>query len=184
MRYILPKLKTYVALSVPYNELNSHLSTMINVQCHLIWMDSILINKVNYFNFIWQNNDEKYEINSLKKMEKNPANCSYSFEANSPSFLIFYDLNTAQLAKVNNELCNDGNWIVELVESYTKYTGNDVIKRENRIKTAKFRPRTAKPKTTEPKPKEQNEEIFYICQFKLKQNPASHGNKLQQGKSI
>lgn len=187
MRYILPKLKTYVALSVPYVELNAHLTTMINVQCHLIWMDCIQINKVNYFNLIWQNNDEKYQINSLENINNaNVTTETRSFQAKSPTYIIFFDLNTAQLAAINHEYSTENGWSIQLVEQYIKIPGEILEKVDSRPKTSK----PSKSKTNRPQTgnslnlatQKSYDEIFYICQYKRIISNRENSNKLQQGK--
>lgn len=183
MRYILPKLKTYVALSVPYAELNSHLTTMMNVQCHLIWTDSILINKINYFNLIWQSNDEIYQINSLDYIANTNStgvvDSSSSFPAKSPSFMIFFDLNTAQLAQINHELTIESDWTIQLVESYLKTPDLKVIKPKSgrRPQTTKSGARDKSQMSSQ----KSVDEIFYICQFKKKTNEKEKSLKLQHG---
>lgn len=191
MRYILPKLKTYVALSVPYTELNAHLTTMMNVQCHLIWMDCICINKINFFNLIWQTNDEKHEINSLNQEIKS-SRSEKSFCAESISYLIFYDLNTAQLANFYQKFCIENNWSIQLVESYVKTPEIKEAKRTNRPQTSKSRPLTSKSSKLRPQidkligsdnnigTEKSYDEIFYICQIKKKTQPNEVTNKLHQ----
>ncbi len=186
MRYILPKLKTYVALSVPFDELNPHLTTMLNVQCHLIWIDCTLINKVNYFNLIWQSNDESYQINSLESVGKPPSagTCS-SFQAKTPSYMIFFDLNTAQLARITHEFTVESDWTIQLVDSYVRtpnLTAHTSVK--TRLQTGKLRAQTAKSSQASTVTTKSFDEIFYICQFKKKTSATESNVKLQQGKFI
>ena len=193
MRYILPKLKTYVALSVPYSELNSHITTMLNVQCRLIWIDCIVINKNNFFNFIWQNNDESFDLNSIEMPQANTKlSDTCCFQAKPPSHLIFFDLNTAQLAHINHKLSEEDNWSIELVDSYVKTPVLDLLAQQrllNRPKTGAPRPQTSKstrattakvPELKTPRLQKSYDEIFYICQFKRMKNSSKSKFKLQQ----
>jgi hypothetical protein len=121
MKLLLPKDKTYVALSIPYKELNAHLTTMLNIQCHLTWIDCISINQINYFNLLWQKN---YETGGNGSLLSTPSSNQLSlpcyFNAKTPQYMIFYDLNTAQLAQIYHEYTSDNQWNVQLVESYIK----------------------------------------------------------------
>lgn len=165
---VLPSEKIYIALSVPYDELQYHIKKMIFSQSHLIWVDCISINKVNYFNLLWQ-------------MNNNEANV-----AKPPSYLIFYDLNTAQLAQIYHEYSIDKRWNLELVESYIK-PKNSGLKNESRVKFKKKRSIDCKSakrveKVVEPENPalaESNEEIVYICQFRQQFDKNECLNKLQ-----
>ena len=151
MRKILPSERVYSAISVPIENLSSHLRTMINLQCHLIWIDANTVNKINYFNFIWISNEDSFELNSLNPKFAS-IQCPKPITAKPPSFLIFYDLNTAQLAHLYKEYSQEKNWNLELIESYSR------INLPNRKKTKKSS--VSKISSTK-----SYEEIFFICQF-------------------
>ena len=56
--------KVHIKLSLPYSELSNHLTNMLNLQCHLIWIHTIVVNKINYFNLLWVFDDQ---ITNTKK---------------------------------------------------------------------------------------------------------------------
>lgn len=97
----LPEDDIFVTLSIPYNQLYDHLMTMLNLDCHLKWMDVCLINKVNYFNFIWS---------------KSPLNAS----GRPPEYVIFYDLPSAKFTEIANKYTNDLHWNLEMFDCYLK----------------------------------------------------------------
>ena len=121
-------------------------------------MDCISINNVNYFNLLWQSNISNYEINSLNRKEtgSEPKNTA----ARPPPYLIFYDLNTAQLAQKYHEYSVEKKWNLQLVESYIKTPGLASYNKKMRMKSSKTR-------TTEILATTKSfDELFYICQFK------------------
>lgn len=147
---VLPADKVYIALSVPYDELGLHLKKMINSQCHLLWIDCISINQVNYFNLIWQNNQTVNGVAFVKP----------------PAYLIFYDLNTAQLAQIYHEYSNENKWNLELVESYIKVKSIEPkikFTRKSKLNDGKS---PEKIPFQNPATIKSNEEIFYFCQFR------------------
>ena len=187
MRSILPKERVFVALSVPYNELNLHLTTMINVQCHLVWMDAMQVNKNNYFNFIWMSNDDDYEVALTQDRRKLGEDELIRVRACPPSFMIFFDLNPAQLEHIHQEFVVERNWNLELIDSYSRVMPTVEFK-ENRAKSsvASKRSTTAHPQhrpvsasrkisnsdNASPTTKS-NEEFFYICQFRNVNNTST-----------
>jgi hypothetical protein len=102
---ILPKEKVFLAVSVPYDELNDHVISMLHANCHLVWLDVTSFNKTNYFNFIWKKTNE----------ENNEASC-----LKTPSSLVFYDLNTSQLMEMYYNYSMKHKWNLELCDSYVK----------------------------------------------------------------
>ena len=165
---ILPSEKIYIALSVPHNELDYHIKKMMHSQCHLTWVDCISINHVNYFNLLWQMNENETST------------------AKPPSYLIFYDLNTAQLAQIYHEYTIEKRWNLELVESYIKIKSNE-LKNESKVRfkkkkstdSSKLVKNKLEKQDTNPALTESNEEIFYICQFRQVFDKSEHLNKLQ-----
>ena len=161
MRNKLPKEKVYVALSIPYDELSKHLNVMINLCCHLIWIDCICVNNVNYFTLLWMSNNE--------------ASNSKFRQAKPPSYIVFFDLNTAQIAHMQREL-NLKNWNLELIESYVKTIKPKSATKENQIQRSKSAKSAKKPTHCKSSSNHQlalttsYEEIFYICQFKCIQD--------------
>jgi hypothetical protein len=107
MKLKLKTQKTHVSLSVHYDNLNRHISEMLSLQCHLLWIDVIMVNKENYFNMIWTFNEE---VNG----------CSNKFQAKLTPHMIFYDLNTAQMSRIYKEFSVEQNWNLELIDSYVK----------------------------------------------------------------
>ncbi|CAF0947594.1 unnamed protein product [Brachionus calyciflorus] len=133
LKTLYPREKSPVALSLQYDELKSHVSTMLNADYHLTWIDIASINKINYYNLIWSPNDES---------------CL--------NYIIFFDLNPAQLEYMYKEYSVDNNWNLELIESYVKYHRPSLIKRKklNRIKSTN----------------KSHDEILYFCQFRHIEN--------------
>lgn len=162
-----------MALSVKYDELCVHLNAMLTHQCHLIWIDVICVDRINYFNLLWMRNTDTINV-----VNTPPPKQSFFIPANPPAYLVLFDINTAKLAEIYRELCIEQDWNIELIDSYVRET------------TAEPRPT---PEPTKPRPKSQtkqsnkkiqskntslavsssstsvkksNEEIFFICQFK------------------
>jgi len=94
--------------------------------------------------------------------------------------MIFFDLNTAQLARIAHELTVESNWSIQLIDSYVKKPDVKVQSSKTRVKTGKQRAQTAKPNQSISM--KSFDEIFYICQFKRKTNTSENNIKLQQGK--
>lgn len=161
----LPAEKVYVAPSVPYEELSFHLKKMINSQCHLIWIDCISINQVNYFNLLWQSNYDESKCIGF---------------ASPPQYMIFFDLNTAQLAQLNYEFSTEELWNLELIDSYIKTQTN--LNSTDNDKT-NYKPQSPNRKKIKDLKnlaiQKSTEEIFYICQFKKITNNKETLNKLQ-----
>ena len=152
-------------MSIPYEELNLHINTMLNLSCHLIWIDCIKINKINFFSLLWIHNDESGKIRSAKP----------------PSYMIFYDLNTAQLAHIYKEYCLDNNWNLEIIESYVKTTRPSNIRQNKdnrRAKSARRFNQIDKTSSQQNSPSKSYEEIYYICQFKLCESNSKSAKKL------
>ena len=102
-------------MSVPYTDLNELIIKMIHEQYHLIWLDVIMINGLNYFNMLWKSNCSDIII-------KNSNDEFKLFEAKPPTYIVFYDLNTAQMAHIYKEYSIDQNWSCELIDSYSRST--------------------------------------------------------------
>jgi hypothetical protein len=133
---------------------------MINSQCHLICIDCISINQINYFNLIWESNYD----------EKNNIGLAYP-----PEYIIFFDLNTAQLAQIYYEFSIEKKWNLQLIDSYIK--SKPAIK----FKSADIKTKLKRSKTEYKIPAitKSNEEIFFVCQFKQIFDNNETINKLQ-----
>ncbi len=87
-------------------------------------MDVISTNKVNYFSLLWTSNEhEQFKVKSSVKKDDSATSTSSSsvmHQATPPLYLIYYDLNSAQLARIYKERCIDDTFNLELVESYVK----------------------------------------------------------------
>lgn len=160
LRTISPNL-THLEVSIPHKKLKSHLTQMILMDFHLICIDVCRIDDANYFNLVWR-------ANRLDDDESKPHN------AQPTKYLIMYDLNTAQIARFYKDLCNkkdDGggdHWNIELVDFYVKNVRPIVSTYRCRAKSAAFdRSRSQANLSTA----RSHDEILYICQFKLSQNP-------------
>lgn len=156
LKHYIPYHKVQITLSLPYSELRTHLTTMINAHYHLVCVDSIVINKINYFNLLWTSNYEPVDHRSNTSKQQ-------SHQAKPPPYVIFYDLNPAQMAHIYKEYSIDLNWNIELIESYVR-----VIKprKNEKSKCEKLNP-TLK----------SHEEIFFMCQFRNVSSTELHVNK-------
>lgn len=123
---------------------------MISLRLHVTWIDVIQINKTNYFNLLWTCDQTQHQAS----------------QARPPQYLIFYDLNTAQVAQIYKEHSLEHNWNLELIESYIKDSKPSL----------NIRKKSAKNHTSVLK---SYEEILFICQFKFNSS-ATNKNKLQQ----
>lgn len=155
LRSMFPADKNNVSLSLRHEELKNHISTKLNADFHLAWIDVVCINKINYFSFIWTPDPENDK--------RNPK---------PPNYMIFYDLNPAQLESIYKELSIDQKWNIELIESYIKYNKPSLLHRRKSMQKVRFN--LASIRTS-------NEEIRYICQFKYSNAEISKKtfNKLQ-----
>lgn len=182
MKSKLKNKKIHISLSISYNDLNSHIKEMLSLQCHLIWVDVITINMENFFNMIWAiNEDDQYKENISKSHNL--------FKAGPPSYMIFYDLNTAQMARIYKEFSIDKNWNLVLIDSYAKIDkpnksnlDNNQINqtnfvRENKSKKGKNINFKDNIRIESLSTIESNEDIYYICQFKNISDYNNLGNK-------
>ena len=144
---------------------------MLNLGCHLIWIDCMVVNKVNFFTLLWMSNDESMY---------SPANADTVKQRTSkpPSYMIFYDLNTAQIAHMHREFTLK-NWSLDHIESYVKIVKPKAQPGKDARKSTKSGAKSKQPhaqttsanKTSsssqqQPTQAKSYEEIFYICQFK------------------
>ena len=188
-RALLPKEKVFVALSIPQKDVDEHIKAMQDVQCHLTWVDVAMIDHVNYFNFLWMRNTN---VNSEKTQASKagtsdlPPNAvplvgANTFPAEPPRYLIFYDMNTAQMAQLYHTFTTDKCWNLELIESYLKVVKPITVPRKTQLAAAAVRPKSGV-NAKHPAAVKSYEEIFYICQFRNcsgETNPKL--NQLQHG---
>lgn len=81
----------------------------------------ICINKVNYFSLLWTSNEhEPLKAKANGKVRDDSATSTVLHQATPPLYLLYYDLNSAQLARIYKERCVDDTFNLELVESYVK----------------------------------------------------------------
>lgn len=131
---------------------------------HLIWIDVCRIVKMTYFNLIWHINKTDDETRLHK--------------AEPPSYVIFYDLNTAQLAHFYKEYSIEKNWELELVDCYVKARNSSLARhRSRRPKSRCVSACTVSPtklnrskSSTHLITTQSNEDIYYICQFRMSKN--------------
>ena len=97
-----------INVSVPHEALGCLVKTMFYRQCHLIWIDCIKIKHVNYFQLVWAPNQASKH-----------GNRAHTFASRPPRHLVFFDLNSAQLANLHKEYCVERGWSVSLLDSYT-----------------------------------------------------------------
>jgi hypothetical protein len=122
----------------------------------------MVVNKINYFSLLWTSNDETMSSSS------NTTNLK-TRQAKPPSYIVFYDLNTAQIAHMHRELSLK-NWNLELIEPYVKISRpKNLYKESHNRKSAKSarKPIQAKVSSNQSLSITSYEEIFYICQFKF-----------------
>jgi len=121
----------------------------------------MVVNKVNYFSLLWTSNDE------TMASQANATNLKVR-QAKPPSYIVFYDLNTAQIAHMHREL-NLQNWNLELIEPYVKIVRPKNLSKEiNHRKSAKSARKPSQSRSSSNLSLATSyEEIFYICQFKL-----------------
>lgn len=166
---LLPKEKVFVALSIRHADVEDHIKAMLDVQCHLISVDvTMLDDDVNYFTFLWTRNYEKPE----KTVMRTNADMAIDFNAQPPSYLIFFDMNTAQMAEVYSHYTTERNWTVELIDSYISrpyYAPSSRVKTAASSRTTK----SALKKSSAASTVRSHEDITYIAQFKY-----TPGNKI------
>lgn len=132
-----PSERVISCLSIPYSSLKAHIDTMVSADFHLIWVDNVFANKTNYFSLLWTANDSS------------ESRCR---TARPPLYLVFYDLNPAQLESIYNQYICD-NWTMDLIESYVVHKDSVLLKkRRQRMKSSSVR--------------KSHEEIQYFCQLK------------------
>lgn len=134
----MPTEKVVSCLSIPYSRLKNHIDTMTGANFHLTWIDTVFINNTNFFSFLWTAND--------------PSDLP-SRSAKPPIYLIFYDMNPAQLESVYDQFIFN-KWTMELIESYARHQNPILLKKRRQ-------------KAQRQGSKKSYDEIKYICQLKF-----------------
>lgn len=143
IRSLLPSDKVVSCLSIPHSKLKFHIDLMTSADFHLAWVDTAFINNTNFFSFLWTANDSS----GLPIRTARP-----------PIYLIFYDLNPAQLESIYDQfICNK--WTMELIETYTRYKSPVLLKKRRQ-------------KVKHQHSKNLFGEIQYFCQLKFSPNNA------------
>jgi hypothetical protein len=174
MKSILPTERVLLALSIPLSHVDDHIKSMQDSQCHLTWIDVSMVNHVNYFNFLWMNNTTEPAFQSTSTRIKNEI--AVETPAQPPRYVIFYDMNTAQMARLHHEYSVEKNWNLELVEPYLKVQKPPL---SSVSLSASMQSASAKRKQN-PATAKSYDEMFFICQFKYSGSADKNQlNKLQ-----
>jgi hypothetical protein len=170
MKSILPKERVFFAPSIPQNHVEDHIKSMQDMQCHLTWIDVSMVNDVNYFNFLWMSNTTEPAVQSTSTRFKNEI--AAETPAQPPRYIIFYDMNTAQMARLHHEYSVEQNWNLELVEPYLK------VVKPPLATSLSASMRSVSRRSQNPAAAKSYDEIFFICQFK--RNPSTDKNQLNK----